>query len=106
MHLAPPRLNSPRGQALPPDRRVQAHGAGAVDRARGVETFHVRHGLAHGVPAVADEREEAPAITLLVTDLLGDRHADLAGELGTHAELMQLNRTYAKLFNMQAEGYR
>ncbi len=27
-------------------------------------------------------------------------------ELGTHAELLALNGTYARLFNMQAEGYR
>lgn len=41
---------------------------------------------------------------------MADRIAVIEGgrisELGTHAELMQLNRTYAKLFNMQAEGYR
>jgi len=27
-------------------------------------------------------------------------------ELGTHAELIALDRTYARLFNLQAEGYR
>jgi len=27
-------------------------------------------------------------------------------ELGTHAELIELNGAYARLFNLQAEGYR
>jgi ATP-binding cassette subfamily B protein len=27
-------------------------------------------------------------------------------ELGTHAELLELGGTYARLFNLQAEGYR
>ncbi len=41
---------------------------------------------------------------------MADRIAVLAAgrllELGSHAELMQLDGTYARLFNLQAEGYR
>jgi ATP-binding cassette subfamily B protein len=41
---------------------------------------------------------------------MADRIAVLEGghltELGTHQELLQLGGTYARLFNMQAEGYR
>ena len=46
----------------------------------------------------------------LYHDLRADRIVVLSAgriiELGSHAELMQMDGAYARLFNLQAEGYR
>jgi ABC-type glutathione transport system ATPase component len=72
--------------------------------------------LRAGEPALqVRDLQRALAGALLIshrfsTVRMADRIAVLEGghltELGTHQELLQLGGTYARLFNMQAEGYR
>ncbi|MCW1966890.1 MAG: ABC transporter ATP-binding protein/permease [Anaerolineae bacterium] len=75
----------------------------ALDAEREYEIFQRFRELTEGKIAVLISHRFS---TVRMADRIAVIEGGRIGELGTHAELMQLNGTYARLFNMQAEGYR
>jgi len=75
----------------------------ALDAAREYEIFHRFRDLTEGKIAVLISHRFS-------TVRMADRIAVIEGgritELGSHGELVAKNGTYARLFEMQAEGYR
>lgn len=75
----------------------------ALDAAREYEIFQRFRELTEGKIAVLISHRFS---TVRMADRIAVIENGTIGELGSHEELLALNGTYARLFNMQAEGYR
>lgn len=75
----------------------------ALDAAREYEIFQRFLELTEGKIAVLISHRFS---TVRMADRIAVIENGTIGELGSHEELLALNGTYARLFNMQAEGYR
>jgi len=75
----------------------------ALDAEREYEIFQRFRDLTAGRIAVLISHRFS---TVRMADRIAVIEGGRLSELGTHADLLQLGGTYARLFNMQAEGYR
>jgi ATP-binding cassette subfamily B protein len=75
----------------------------ALDAAREYEIFQSFRELTEGKIAVLISHRFS---TVRMADRIAVIEDGTIGELGSHQELLALDGTYARLFNMQAEGYR
>jgi len=75
----------------------------ALDAEREYEIFQRFRDLTTGKIAVLISHRFS---TVRMADRIAVLEDGAITELGSHAELLALNGTYARLFNMQAEGYR
>ena len=75
----------------------------ALDAEREYEIFHRFRDLTEGKIAVLISHRFS---TVRMADRIAVIEGGTISELGSHAELLALRGTYARLFEMQAEGYR
>ncbi|NJO06343.1 MAG: hypothetical protein HC876_12920 [Chloroflexaceae bacterium] len=75
----------------------------ALDAGREYEIFQRFHELTAGKTTIVISHRFS---TVRVADRIAVLHNRTIHELGTHAELLVQDGVYARLFRMQAEGYR